>query len=93
MIKVLIDSNKKVIGYYGTDIELKTVDEVPEKPQGKMGVDHILYYDEIKNKAVYKEVERQLTEQEKIEKRLKETESNLLATMEALAEIHEGGGA
>lgn len=71
-INILIDSNKKVISYHGTDIQLKTVDNLPEKPQYKAGFDFVPYFNEEINKVIYKEIERPLSTEEEYQKKLEE---------------------
>lgn len=81
-IKVLINAERKVIGYYGADIELKTVPELPEQPETKMGFDNIPHYDEAQNKVIYKEVERPLTIEEEHQKKLEEMQEEIKAANE-----------
>ena len=66
MIKVLIDKEKKVLGYHGTDIELKIVDKIPERPDEKIGHNLVQYYNEKTEKVEWRYEKRELTESERI---------------------------
>lgn len=83
MINVLIDETKKIIGFYGTNIEMKKVEDIPELPTPKIGCDFIPYYDEKMEKIIYKEVKRDLTDRELYEQLAARQE----ATAQAVQEI------
>ena len=67
MYAFLIDDNKQIIGYQPTTVELiKAEVERPIPPHPKIGIDYVEYWDEAQKKIVLREVERPLTESEKV---------------------------
>ena len=67
MYAFLIDESKRIVGYCPTTHELiKAEVERPIPPHSKIGIDYVEYWDEAQKKIVLREVERPLTESEKV---------------------------
>ena len=85
---------KKIQGFTTSDVEIVAVDmDSLPVAEAKQGIDHVMYLDPQTQKIVLREEERPLTEAEQAAKKQAELESQVINLMEALAEIHEGGGA
>ncbi|MDO4765144.1 MAG: hypothetical protein Q4A29_03720 [Eubacteriales bacterium] len=71
-MNILIDENNRIIGFYDKEIKMQKIDDIPPRPEKKIGVEFVLFYDEQTNSAVYKELERPLTLEEEYQQKLDE---------------------
>ena len=67
MYAFLIDNAGRILSYHSTTDELvKAETERPIPPHPKIGIDYVEYWDKDRKKIVLREVERPLTESEKV---------------------------